>query len=276
MIVLQLIIMTEKAGKKDFQFIAFNGSQVGEDPRVRTTIRKQAMKGVGAAQKKVGNRALVNVGQFPLSGKSPGALEEFSRIRPRGIRDSADLGSKTSPRSLLLLAAGTATEMTASKGLVRIDPDRASPLLAHVGLLRTQSSIPAAIPTSGYEALRAKYYFDVSDLGPLTAFSVSRSTVSAIANNPKLLDTLFGYQNASYLNHVPARYGHKPYLDAVVDCVAAMARSALSPSNNEFGKEVLKMYAKALRAISIAVSDEKSSRDADLLCAVQLLSLYEV
>jgi hypothetical protein len=36
------------------------------------------------------------------------------------------------------------------------------------------------------------------------------------------------------------------------------------------------MYGKALRAVQEAVSDEEASRDADLLCAVQMLSFYEV
>jgi hypothetical protein len=39
---------------------------------------------------------------------------------------------------------------------------------------------------------------------------------------------------------------------------------------------VLRMYGQALKAVQTAISDEEASLDADLLCAVQMLSFYEV
>jgi hypothetical protein len=58
--------------------------------------------------------------------------------------------------------------------------------------------------------------------------------------------------------------------------MAAKARSTLSPYNIDYSTKALKSYTKALRTIGLAVADEEASRDADLLCAVQMLSMYEV
>jgi hypothetical protein len=100
-----------------------------------------------------------------------------------------------------------------------------------------------------------------------------------LSNNPNLLHTLLGgndQANSSYMTLIPARYGHKPYLDAVIDCMAAKVRSTLTPCNADAAPRVIRLYTRALRAIAKAIPDKEASCDPDLLCAVQMLSMYEI
>lgn len=131
-------------------------------------------------------------------------------------------------------------------------------------------------PATNFERLRIKYHFDIRDLSVLTSFNIGKSTMLAISENPELLTTLLGSQMQSYLQYIPSRYGHEPYLTAVVDCVSAKVHSKLYPRNDMFEGMILKMYAKALASLQCAVSGDESSLDPDLLCAIQMLSLHEV
>ena len=131
-------------------------------------------------------------------------------------------------------------------------------------------------PTTDYERLRMKYHFDIRDLSILTSFNIGTGTMLAISSNPELLTTLLGSQMQSYLQFIPIRYGHKPFLTAVIDCVSAKVHSKLYPRNEMFEGMILRMYAKALAQLQVAVAGDESSLDPDLLCAIQMLSLHEV
>ena len=124
--------------------------------------------------------------------------------------------------------------------------------------------------------MRMKYHFDIRDLSLLTSFNIGKGTMLAISNNPELLNTLLGSHIDSYLQYMPSRYGHKPYLTAVIDCVSAKVHSKLYPLNEMFEGMILQMYARALAALQEAVSGGEDSLDPDLLCAIQMLSLHEV
>jgi hypothetical protein len=266
--------MAARVSQNEFQFIVSDGPQITSDPKTRTIIRKQAMKDVGIARKKRGNEGRVNLMQYQVLDRSTAASKQVTERNSNGSSELASLVSKTHPKCTSTSTARSATELTASWELIRFG--HAPPFLPSTDHLQTWPSSVAVNPTNGYEALRAKYHFDVRDLCLLTNFNVGQSTMSAMARNPDLLATLLGGQMGSYLGFVPSRYGHKPYLTAVVDCVTAKAHSTLYPPNAKFSAIVMRMYAKALRTVQEAVSDEEASRDADLLCAVQMLSFYEV
>jgi hypothetical protein len=246
-----------------FKFIVSDGPRIPNDPEVRTVIRKQAaMEGVAAARRKRGTYESINSIQYPILDSSTGAPKGMVRKQP------ASLVSAACSRST------STTHMTASKEVIRSDHPTTS--LALVEQYETWLPSRAAIPTNGYEALRAKYHFDIMDLCLLTSFHVGQGTMSAMARDSSLLGTLLGKQMSSYLNFVPSRYGHKPYLTAVVDCLIVKAHGTLHPHNTGVSTTMIRMYGIALRAVQEAISDEEASRDADLLCAVQMLSFYEV
>jgi hypothetical protein len=263
--------MAAKVPQKNFPFIVPNGPQISNDPEVRTTIRKQAMKDVGAARKRRGNNGRVNRVQYPVFDRRTDVPNEMVGNGSNDIRERTSIVSRAGAKPTSPITAELATEVTASRELIRFDH-------ATLSVGQYWTLLPSLIvnPANNYEALRAEHHFDVMDLCSLTTFHIGRSTILAIAQNSNLLGTLLGKQMSSYLNFVPSRYGHKPYLTAIVNCVTAKARDTLYPSGASFSATVMKMYAKALRAIQKAVSDEEASRDADLLCAVQMLSFYEV
>jgi hypothetical protein len=260
--------MAVKTSLQEFQFIVSDGFQIPDDPEVRTIIRKQAMRDVAAARKKRGDYGRINLMQYRVLDRSTGVPKGMVGHGLDSSRESASLVSKASSRST------SATDMTASRGVVWFDHPTAS--LVPAEQYETWLCSPVANPTNGYEALRAEYHFDIMDLCLLTSFHVGQSTMSAMARDSNLLGTLLGKQISSYLSFVPSRYGHKPYLTAVVDCVIAKAHGALYPPNACFFASMMRMYGKALHAVQEAISDEEATRDADLLCAVQMLSFYEV
>jgi hypothetical protein len=266
--------MAAKTSLQDFQFIVSNGSRIPNDPEVRTIIRKQAMRDVAVARRKRGDYGLVSSMQYRVLDNSTDAQKGTIRHNLGVSRESTSLVSGADSRSTPPSTTGSATKMTASREVMRLDPSTAS--LACIEQHETWLPSPAANPTYGYEALRAKYHFDIVDLCLLTSFHVGQGTMSAMARDSSLLGTLLGKQISSYLSFVPSRYGHKPYLTAVVDCLIAKAHGTLYPHNAGVSATMMRMYGKALRAVQEAISDVEASRDADLLCAVQMLSFYEV
>jgi hypothetical protein len=261
--------MAVQPSLQDFQFIVSNGSRIPDDPEVRTIIRKQAMNDAIARKKRGDHRPVSSIKYRVLDNST-----DTQKKTVRHSRESTGLASRANIRSTPHFTTGSVTEMTASREVMRLDPSSTS--LACVEQYETWLPSPAANPTSGYEALRARYHFDITDLCLLTSFHVGQGTMSATARNSNLLGTLLGKQMSSYLSFVPSRYGHKPYLTAVVDCVIAKAHGTLHPHNAGISATMIRMYGKALHAVQEAISDVEASRDADLLCAVQMLSFYEV
>jgi hypothetical protein len=266
--------MAAKPSMHDFQFIVSTGPQIPADPEVRTIIRKQAMKDVTALRKKRRDYGPINPMQYRIRDSSTGFSKGTVGYSLGVTRELTSLASGASSISMSPCTTTSATEMTASIGVVRFGRSTAS--LTSVEQYETRLPIPAPNPTDRYEALRVKLNFDVMDLSHLTSFHIGQSTMSAMARNPDLLTTLIGREVNSYLSFVPSRYGHKPYLTAVIDCVTTKARSTLCPSDTGLSTTATNTYGKALHAVQEAVMEEGASQDADLLCAVQMLSFYEV
>lgn len=80
----------------------------------------------------------------------------------------------------------------------------------------------------------------------------------------------------SFVEFVPSRYGSSECLTAATNCVLAKVKSLLAPQKLKDPEIVLRLYSKALQTLQDAISDKSSYLDADVLCATQLLSLYEV
>jgi hypothetical protein len=266
--------MSAKTPLQEFKFIVTSGPQIPDDPKTRKIIRKQAMRDVAVERKKRGSSGRTRSMGCQVLDSSTDASTRAVALSPTASEELASLGTRIRPMSTQQGRAGSAINMTAFRGVIRFDHSTTSTVCFEQ--YQTLPRIPTPNPTNGYEALRSKYRFDITDLCLLTSFHVGQGTMSAVARNPDLLGTILGKQTSSYLHFVPSRYGHKPYLTAVVDCLIAKAHSTLHPHDTKMSARVLKLYGQALRAVQMAVSDEEASRDADLLCAVQMLSFYEV
>jgi hypothetical protein len=252
-----------------FQFVVSDGPQISKDPALRTVIRKQAMRNVGNARKQRGSRGQAKA-RRPLTPASTETTDASMRTANSGAPSSSQ--PHTGP--IHISAPDLELEILSEDELVSLELIHQKPVSKEVYM----AWVPplSTNPTHAYEALRAKYYFDVQDLYILTGFNINRNTLMGLQQNPELVASLLGHRMCSYLTYVPERYGATPYLTAVVDCVTAKAHSVLYPPNAVFSKQVMRMYQKALRAIQQAIADEEACRDNDLLCAVQLLSIHEV
>lgn len=260
-----------------FHFINTTGPRVPKDPAVRTLIRKQAMKDVGLARKKRGGYGRVNLRQTPSGADDTSALNGLSESSGSGSGSSTatHLDSCMTPTSDSVVSSAPTTNADTDA----TDPDDQLVVTTQMhSWLRDQDWVLPLTgpPASDFERLRMKYHFDIRDLSILTSFNIGKGTMLAISSNPELLTTLLGSQMQSYLQFIPSRYGHKPFLTAVIDCVSAKMHSKLYPRNEGFEGTLLRMYAKALAQLQEAVAGDESSLDPDLLCAIQMLSLHEV
>lgn len=252
---------------KSFRFIVSDGPRVPEDPALRTLIRKQAMKDVGIARRKRGGYGRVNLRQQPLES-CRGNVAAKRSLDGTSYDSSATSSSTSTPPT-----EDTETEsVIPENGQLVLAGQTTDTWLSDLDCLMPLNNNPA----TGYDRMRMKYDFDIRDLSILTSFNIGKTTMMAMSSNPELLSTLFGSQMQSYLHFIPSRYGHKPFLTAVIDCVSAKAHSRLYPPNPGFDATVMRMYAKALAALQDAVAGNESSLDPDLLCAIQMLSLHEV
>jgi hypothetical protein len=252
-----------------FHFINATGPKVPKDPALRTLIRKQAMKDVGIARKKRGGYGRVNLRQTPVEINTSVSKEASESS---GHSTDTDHHSHVTPESDLASSTPTTdTDATTPDDQLVVTRQMHTCLTDRDWLMPLNGP-----PATDYERLRMKYHFDIRDLSILTSFNIGKGTMLAISSNPELLTTLLGSEMQSYLQFIPSRYGHKPFLTAVIDCVSAKVHSKLYPRNDMFEGMILRMYAKALAKLQVAVAGDESSLDPDLLCAIQMLSLHEV
>jgi hypothetical protein len=252
-----------------FTFIPSNGPRVPNDPALRTLIRKQAMKDVGIARKKRGGYGRVNLRQKLVDTNTDTPMrpsEELVETVPHNHSNATSSSSSTPA------CPDSNTDATTPDEQQLISIKQVNEWHAHQTWVVPLNGPPA----TDFERLRMKYHFDIRDLSILTSFKVGSGTMLAISKNPELLSTLLGAEIQSYLQFIPSRYGHKPFLTAVIDCVSAKVHSKLYPRNDMFEGMILRMYAKALAYLQAAVAGDESSLDPDLLCAIQMLSLHEV
>ncbi|KXT12787.1 hypothetical protein AC579_1806 [Pseudocercospora musae] len=129
---------------------------------------------------------------------------------------------------------------------------------------------------SGYDRVRFEFGLDLSMLTVLTNFNVGKSAITTLASDPARLPSLLVLEpQYSYLSFVPSRYEHSAILASATDCVIAKVRAALSPGF-ESDATARRLYGKALRTLQEAINDPCSRGDADVLCAIQMLSIHEL
>ncbi|KAI6893752.1 hypothetical protein KC318_g4298 [Hortaea werneckii] len=249
---------TTETNTDSFAFIVSDGPKV---PRsARTMIRKQAMKDVGIARKKRGNYGRANQRQVlgSMADASPVVDGDPSNVSvPCAEDESGDSSSTLADIDEYIPRPSRVTDAT-QRSLVPFDL-----------LSSSMSSCPA------YQSARSRFGVELSDLGVLTNFNVGKSTIAIIAADPSRLITLLGRHQWSYLEFVPARYGHSKCLTAATDALLARVQFVMSP-NKSLGTNCGRFYGRALRALQDALMDNKAAVEADVLAATQLIALHEV
>jgi hypothetical protein len=136
--------------------------------------------------------------------------------------------------------------------------------------------ISPALPYMGYEKMRIQYNIDLLDLSALTSFHVSHATVRALSRQPlRLIDALRSRQ-WSYLDFLPSLYGDSKSLDNAALCLAARLRHYLNHPGEPPTAKTCALYSVALKALQAELDDPELRVQPHVLCATQVLGLYEV
>ncbi|KAE8376939.1 hypothetical protein BDV26DRAFT_305189 [Aspergillus bertholletiae] len=136
---------------------------------------------------------------------------------------------------------------------------------------------PAPIPQrsyNGYERLRVKYNFDVTDLTSFTDVDLGKIAYLSLRDQPTRLVSLLQKRSSSFLSHLPSRYGSSQCLDDAIHCVAARAGQMLGFPTR--ASTLPALYVKALSSLQAALQDKTHCLGADVYCATRLLGIYEL
>lgn len=139
-----------------------------------------------------------------------------------------------------------------------------------------ENIIPLSPSGTGYERMRIKYNFDLLDLSALTTFHVAHATASTLVARPSRLTDILRCRQWSYLTYLPSHIGNSEALDKAAECLAARARDWLASPSEPVSKDVLRLYSKSLKALRIELQSPDSYLSADVLCATEILGIYEV
>ncbi|TVY65515.1 Uncharacterized protein LSUE1_G006332 [Lachnellula suecica] len=269
--------MAENPTNIEFQFVnsTINAPTVPRDLAIRALIRKQAMKKASAARRRDGNYGKHNLRQYPVflidtenkNGQTVTEIKEqalpVEYIREKAISHynaGKYTKEKETPRPNVTKAEKNTVERQR--------------LLAKLNL--TTEGVPGALSAKGYELTSMKSDFDILNLSTLATLHIGRAARAALSRNPyHLIYQLRSNKQSSYLSYLPSLYGHVPCLSDAADCVIARARQIVSPHEN-WEAAVITFYVKALDSLQKALDCPKDRYKPEVLCATEILSLYEL
>lgn len=157
------------------------------------------------------------------------------------------------------------------------DEERARRYLAAAAGQRARPG--TSVPLAGFERLFADVGFRVLNLDELIGAATLRVTDTSFSHGPSNLSPVI-MPSESYFSHLPARYGRAACLDDALRCIAVKVKRVLSPEATYAGAAAdaggdAGLYGKALRSLQSAITSD-SWADPDVLCAAELISVYEL
>lgn len=255
----------------EFQFVnsTISSPTVPQDAEVRALIRKQAMRKASLARKRDGNYGKHNLRQYPvfIYEQDSAVAEIWESAKELGIRVQRKDGGKS------------------TKHLGTIKESRRNLLEAETALAERQrwlkklalvETIKPCLSPEGYELKSMQMDFDILDLSTLATLHIGRTVRGALSQNPyQLVSQLKAHRRWSYLSFLPTRYEHIKCLKDATDCVIARARQIVSP-NKKWETVVIAFYVRALDSLQKALDDPTKRYQPEVLCATEILALYEV
>ncbi|KAK7975849.1 hypothetical protein PG989_014312 [Apiospora arundinis] len=257
----------------NFEFIVTDQNNRGIDGKARDKIRKKAMKATAAARKSSASWGKQNLRQVPIfvqpttASTSAGSAtstpqEPRAQVKSELVDgEIAELEVPTVPASATSSSSGNPPSKNATSNALLRRPRQNRP--------------PRAMPPMGLETVTAKTGLNILDLSALTMVQVGQTASAILELQTNELSGLVSRRRRSYLSFVPIKYGHSPYLDEAVRCLAMRARRVLVPSARPPETREILQYGRALQSLQEAVNGQ-NWHDADVLCTVELLSLYEL
>jgi hypothetical protein len=264
--------MAETGSASDFQFInsTITTPTVPQDLAIRALIRKQAMKKASAARKRDGNYGKHNLRQYPVflfDQANPANEHTAESPREQGVT----IKQQESPVRVVSVAPPVKPRAPRSKTKIKVE-DRQHWIARHAHT----ESIPVGLSARGYELTSMKTDFDILDLSTLATLHVGRMARRALSQNPyHLVSQLRAFKQWSYLSFLPSMYGQISCLSDATDCVIARVRQIISPNQN-WEAAVITFYVRALDSLQKALDDPEERFKPEVLCATEILALYEV
>jgi len=224
-----------------------------KDPAIRALIRKQAMKMAADTRRRGGNYGKHNLRQYPVfyqSNNDEAAAEEVIYQEEYDNRTSG------------MLEVRFETNVSKSHNIQHGTPSS-----------RGISPKPSA---KGFELITMKHGFDIIDLSTLAAYHVGRATAEALSSDPLQLLRLLDFKQWSYMSYLPSLYGSSACLDDAIHCIIARVRHIIAPNGEAGEREVIRLYLKAIDSLQKALNSPSQRLAAHVLCATEILALYEV
>jgi hypothetical protein len=238
-----------------YEWIVLGNDYHNDRKKTLGKIRSFAMRATAASRKKSGTWGRHNQRQYPVP--SPSSTECAASDFSETVTDSSSHEDSE--------AYGQEKKL-ATKRISRSTDDDFD-LSLRLGL---------PMPLSGLDQLAAEIGVNVLDLSALTNVHIGLVATTFLTKTPNCLVDLVSKQKPSYLPYAATRYGSTCCLDDAVRCVAAKAHRVLVGSGKGGRAMELKSYCKALRSLQSAINLKDGWKNPDVLCAVQVLSLYEV
>ena len=257
--------MAEKSSINEFQFVnsTIDTPTVPKDLAVRALIRKQAMKKASAARRRDGNYGKHNLRQYPVFLFDEKNTLDITAQEGKGATFNEQVVVIQEPRMVV-------------KERLKQNKRKEVERQQWISMLAAAESLPQSLSPKGYELTSMKSDFDIIDLSTLSTLHINRAARAALSRNPyHLIYQLRSYKQSSYLSYLPSMYGQSDCLSAATDCVIARARQIISPRLNWEGA-VISLYLKALNSLQKALDCPKQRYKPEVLCATEILALYEV
>ncbi|KAL9040682.1 MAG: hypothetical protein Q9214_004388 [Letrouitia sp. 1 TL-2023] len=245
-----------------FEFISSLDGAVPRDGELRRKIRKQAMSRAAIARKQSGTWGKNNIRQYTIyvhndKQKIVSPVEEI--FSEKAIESSVTNNNN----------------VAADERLEQNKENRVG-LLTSASYVPFQSQlIPPLMASSSYEAMRGQLDYDIVELSALTASHTGCITSLTIADQRTLFADALRYRQWSYILFLPSRYGYYACLDDAIRCVIVRIREWIGACAKP-SLAATYFYTKALRSLQAAINDPHQRMLSEVLCASQVLCLYEV
>lgn len=236
-------------------FVVYESATVSQDPTVRDTIRRHAMRDVANTRRLRQNYSNPNVGQYPAVASE---IESQTAERSMSITPGA-LGTlvttiESCPTTQVFLDAMTRADqrrslqpfpMSASEALIR----RNVPFLSLVeSLIGLQFEIPHLRSESG-------------------------------SYRGALRESLPPADSRKLLSFIPSRYGQVSSLTHATNCLSARLQQLVQANSQRTSigdVTILNHHALALESLQVAIDDPEARMLPETLCAAELLYFFEV
>ncbi|KAH9207340.1 hypothetical protein DL95DRAFT_483375 [Leptodontidium sp. 2 PMI_412] len=145
-----------------------------------------------------------------------------------------------------------------------------------IGKVVLSELIPRSPSAKGFELTCSKANFNVLLLSSLATLHTCRPVRQLLSQDPsRLVVQLQAHRRCSYFTYIPSRYDDVACLRDAIDCVMARTKQIVSPDKaSERG--VIRIYVTALRSLQAALNDPEQRLKPEVLCATEILALYEL